>query len=543
MRKLIALVVMALMLVSMVPGVIADENETGQDGVDEREEDPLMCAADVKECPDGSFVPRDPENDCEFKPCTGEDDSDEEDSSAGGPGEDVPQRPRPAPAARDRMADRALDALRGRFGELSEAQREKLGRLGAENARKFHVLKEDALERVAGLDEDELEKFAALGRARAKELADKTPDEIREELKNVNVKRVKASEAFQKRELPPQAAERARERYEEAADKYRERKDSFYEEREDWREAVRQGDEEAAVSHAKNYLMHAADMVIGTAEKVRARVEANDDLSEGEADEILADLNETVENMEAAKEAVETAETKDEVKAAARAIQESWKRHAHQVRVRAHQAVKTDVGEILSRSRALESRLDSILAEMEARNVTVENLDHLLTTFSEKVDEARELYEESEVLFEQAKDERDKDALQRSKELSREAHEKLREAHRVLVDIVRKVKQEGFDIEDDGEYVEVIEEDDDELEVEVEVVGDRSFVEVEFGDDEFEFVLNATDNETVFGEIASRTGLNVSVVRDVAEFEYEEDDDEAEDESDDTGENATNTTA
>ena len=541
------LAVMALMLVSMVPGVIADENEANQStGGDE---DPLVCAADVKQCPSGTFVSRDPENDCEFKPCPDEDDSDEEDSSVGGPGKDVPRGPRPAPVARERMADRAREVLRERFGNLSGEQQRKIEQLRVENARRLQVLKEDALERAAELDEDELEKLTALGRARVKELADKTPEEIREELKNVKVKRVKASEAFRKRELPPQAAERARQRYEEAANKYLERKDSFYEERDEWREAVREGDDEAAVAHAKNYLAYAADMVIETAEKIRARVEANDDLSSEEADDIIADLNETISEMESAKEAVEDAETKEEVKAAARAIQEVWERHEHQVRVRAHQAVKTEVGEILSRSRALENRLDSILAEMEARNVTVGNLDHLLDVFSEKVDEARELYEESEVLFEQAKDERDKDVLQRSKELSREAHQKLKEAHAVLMDIVREVKQEGFDVEDDDEYVEVVEEDDDELEleIEVEVVGNRSFVEAEVGDDEFEFVLNATDNETVFGEIANRTGLNVSVVRDVVVFEYEddgfEDDDEAEDESDDTNQTATDTTA
>lgn len=32
-------------------------------------ENPKMCAADVKACPDGSFVGRDPMNDCKFKDC------------------------------------------------------------------------------------------------------------------------------------------------------------------------------------------------------------------------------------------------------------------------------------------------------------------------------------------------------------------------------------------------------------------------------------------------------------------------------------------
>lgn len=31
-----------------------------------------LCTADVKQCPDGSFVARDPAKNCQFKPCPGE---------------------------------------------------------------------------------------------------------------------------------------------------------------------------------------------------------------------------------------------------------------------------------------------------------------------------------------------------------------------------------------------------------------------------------------------------------------------------------------
>ena len=33
------------------------------------EAEPKLCPADVQECADGSFVARDPENNCQFKPC------------------------------------------------------------------------------------------------------------------------------------------------------------------------------------------------------------------------------------------------------------------------------------------------------------------------------------------------------------------------------------------------------------------------------------------------------------------------------------------
>eukprot|EP00562_Extubocellulus_spinifer_P035737 CAMPEP_0178700810 /NCGR_PEP_ID=MMETSP0699-20121125/11892_1 /TAXON_ID=265572 /ORGANISM="Extubocellulus spinifer, Strain CCMP396" /LENGTH=470 /DNA_ID=CAMNT_0020347209 /DNA_START=71 /DNA_END=1483 /DNA_ORIENTATION=+ len=44
------------------------------------EPDELFCTMDVMECPDGSFVDRDPENDCEFRPCPEEEEEREEPS-------------------------------------------------------------------------------------------------------------------------------------------------------------------------------------------------------------------------------------------------------------------------------------------------------------------------------------------------------------------------------------------------------------------------------------------------------------------------------
>jgi hypothetical protein len=35
----------------------------------EGKEEPVVCTADVKECPDGTSVSRDPARNCEFKPC------------------------------------------------------------------------------------------------------------------------------------------------------------------------------------------------------------------------------------------------------------------------------------------------------------------------------------------------------------------------------------------------------------------------------------------------------------------------------------------
>ena len=35
----------------------------------EEKDEPIFCTDDVQECPDGSFVSRDPSNECNFEPC------------------------------------------------------------------------------------------------------------------------------------------------------------------------------------------------------------------------------------------------------------------------------------------------------------------------------------------------------------------------------------------------------------------------------------------------------------------------------------------
>jgi hypothetical protein len=44
-------------------------NELADEQENTSEDDLIMCAMDVQECPDGSFVARNPEDNCNFYPC------------------------------------------------------------------------------------------------------------------------------------------------------------------------------------------------------------------------------------------------------------------------------------------------------------------------------------------------------------------------------------------------------------------------------------------------------------------------------------------
>lgn len=62
MKKFLAVLIFIGLLVAMGKAPKKEKSES----------DVKFCTMDVKECSDGSFVSRDPENNCEFKKCPGE---------------------------------------------------------------------------------------------------------------------------------------------------------------------------------------------------------------------------------------------------------------------------------------------------------------------------------------------------------------------------------------------------------------------------------------------------------------------------------------
>ncbi|MBR9681987.1 MAG: hypothetical protein GOV00_04285 [Candidatus Altiarchaeota archaeon] len=91
-------------------------------------------------------------------------------------------------------------------------------------------------------------------------------------------------------------------------------------------------------------------------------------------------------------------------------------------------------------------------------------------------------------------------------------------------------------------------EEDPELEIEVETYRNRSRVKIKIDDEKTKFQLDTANHEEILIAIASRLGLDVEEIRDLVEFEDEdekEDEDlndaeDQEDEAEDTGKNKTN---
>ncbi len=321
---------------------------------------------------------------------------------------------------------------------------------------KVSANKEKILE---GLSEEQKNKLASLDRARIEEFAQKNSADIKEALDKLRVVQVKKEEAFKKRVVAKEKIETAKQKYAQAKNRYADAKENYTEAKNSWEKAVKARNDADAITYGKIYLTGASEMVIASLEKVRSQIESNDDLTEAEAEEALAEIDAKIAEMEQAKEQVMNASTKEEVKAASRTIQQAWERIRVRLAVQAEKQVQTSVGEILSRSTALEQHLERILAQMEADGVNgTETIDAHVEAFSQKIADARETYAESTKLFDEAKETNSTELLDESKTLSREAHDLLKEAQQILVTIVQEVKAQGYSIEDDSEYVSIIEE-------------------------------------------------------------------------------------
>ncbi len=66
MKKLFILVFIPL---AIVLAACTQQKESNQETLEINDNDQIFCAQDAKECPDGTFVGRDPKNNCEFEPC------------------------------------------------------------------------------------------------------------------------------------------------------------------------------------------------------------------------------------------------------------------------------------------------------------------------------------------------------------------------------------------------------------------------------------------------------------------------------------------
>src|SRR3989338_6157441 len=417
MKKIAAILALAIFLISLIPVSIAQDDSDEQKRLEDREKDRLRALEDAQK--------------------------------------------------------ERLDAKKERLKEAENLQKDKVRAIKVSKdellkERNFAELSKERLERVANLDRTRLEEFSNLNSA-----------ELKSRLEKIKIVKVDAKLEFRKRIVAEQRIALAEEMFNDAEERLHEAKEKLEKRRKLLLEAKSSGDEGAIIEHAKQGLLRAADAIISHLEKVKSKAQESEDLSEEEANEIVADIDAKIAEINDAKAAIEAATTKEDIREQAKKINAAWKRIKVKAEQHARSLINGGFGGILKRSEALERKIDRILAEMEERGIDVSSIEEKVAEFSDKVAGAREKLKQSNEKFKEAKstgiDEERKALLEEAKTLAREAHDALKEAHDILNEIIREIKAvyKEADFEEEEELVEVVEEDEQEedQQVEVEVEG------------------------------------------------------------------------
>ncbi len=216
-------------------------------------------------------------------------------------------------------------------------------------------------------------------------------------------------------------------------------------------------------SQAKPHLVNAADLVLNELEKTKAKVQASEDLSEEEIAEIVADIDENIQEVEDAKAVIDSLDddsTNQEINEAAKTIRNAWQKAKMALKKHAGRLVNARLGNIIHRTEMLEKRFYTARDNLVERGLDVSALDDSLEEFSAHLDTAADKYLKARSLWSDANTSGEvDDAASQVKGLLDEAKDELKEAKDLLRDIVREIKQlnngeldiTGEDVEETGE--------------------------------------------------------------------------------------------
>ncbi|MBU1199316.1 MAG: hypothetical protein KKF46_04285 [Nanoarchaeota archaeon] len=329
------------------------------------------------------------------------------------------------------------------------------------------------------------EVLQKLDRARLKECLEEDEEACKERLMNMVKKTVKVKDLLRVREIAEDKLQKAKQAFEKAKENYDKAKqfqnrvrNEFNGLKGELQECRDSGEdcsdlESQILEKAKENLLGIADRLIQHLEKIKSRLESEDNVEAVEASEAIAEIDALIAELEDAKVDVEAATNKEELDVAAKTIRDIWNDIKGKAAHHAERVIWGSVKGIFKKSELLEDRLDKVLERLEEKGIDTSDLEDLLDQFSGYIDDARSKMAEADDLFAEAKDLRSQDdtegakeALEQAKALTREAHQSLKDAHRVLMQIVKEINQNGesFDPEeiDDEEEVEVVVEVEDE---------------------------------------------------------------------------------
>lgn len=290
-------------------------------------------------------------------------------------------------------------------------------------------------------------KLQAKDLARVQKLSEnrvKAMNKVKELQEDPKFAKFKKDKEFKARELPKVKITNARAKFLKAKEKYAKAKENYdnakarFQALKSKQPKCENDDCPELKTNAIEVLLHASDRVLDTLEKLVAKVESAEYLTEEESTKLIEWLNAEILKVQTIRTNVETFtdETpKKEVNAAFKELRQVTVKSKNVMKRVAGKVVNSRIGGIIVRSKQLQVKLNRILERMAENGKDTTAIEPLIEEFNIKLDTAK-------TDFEAAKTEFDQNKVQEGHRYMVQAKKSLAEAQKTLQQIVRTVVAE-----------------------------------------------------------------------------------------------------
>lgn len=213
---------------------------------------------------------------------------------------------------------------------------------------------------------------------------------------------------------------------------------------------------------AKEHFTTQADIIIEMLQKIKAKITANEDISDEDEAKIVVAIDAKISNVTAIKEKIKAAQNKEELLTAARELRSEWnsiKRAAHRY---ASFIVSSRMAGVIVKANHLEKRLERILGIMAENGQSVTDVQPLVDQFHTEVEAAKKSFKESQNIWLSAKLDIDDATVQEAQEKLKGARAHLKKANEILNEIFKKLDKKVIkEAESEDELEDELEAEDD----------------------------------------------------------------------------------
>jgi len=337
-----------------------------------------------------------------------------------------------------------------KISQLKGGRLERLANLSSEKLERIAELDSDKLEKISDLNQSDIQKFSGLNRARLKELAKMDIRTLKTELKGIKLLRVRNAHDLDKRSITQSDTLKARADFEAAKEKFKESKDGLEDARDKLKQSREKHDDNATLEHAREYLLKVSDALVSHLGKIKAKVQENSNIEANVSARITAEIDTQIADINSIKADVQSAATKEQIKEDAAKLRKIWNTLQHLVELYSKRVESARIEGIVNQGIVLEKRLDHVLQEAKDRNISLD-VSAEVDVFSQKIADSKDKYTQARAKISEALDLRAhgeaadsskiKSLIDEANQLLKDSRDSIKQAHDELKVIVKKIKE------------------------------------------------------------------------------------------------------